>query len=63
MPFDELMALAGRVGDQAERYLKREPMVGVLFRRISEKRLDAEEIGKLLTSVEQMRPRKGGKDE
>lgn len=60
LSFDELMSLAGRVGDQAERYLKREPMVGVLFRRISEKRLSADEIGTLLTKVDKMRSRKGG---
>src|SRR5438093_13569616 len=39
LPFDRLMALAGRVGDVAERYLKQHPSAGALFRRISDNRL------------------------
>src|SRR5262245_27419970 len=36
LDFEELMALAGRFGDQAERYLRRQPAAGALFRRLSE---------------------------
>jgi transcriptional regulator with XRE-family HTH domain len=57
---DDLMARAGRVGDQAERYMKQHPAVGVLFRRISDKRLADEDLEKLLTTVEKMRSKKGG---
>jgi transcriptional regulator with XRE-family HTH domain len=56
---DDLMARAGRVGDQAERYLKQHPTAGVLFRRISDKRLRDEDLQKLLTSVEKMGTKKG----
>jgi transcriptional regulator with XRE-family HTH domain len=34
--FDELMARAGRVGDAAERYLKKHPRAVILFRRLAE---------------------------
>lgn len=51
---DDLMARAGRVGDQAERYMKRHPAAGVLFRRISDKRLADDDLKKLLTQVEKM---------
>ncbi|MGK3962059.1 helix-turn-helix domain-containing protein [Sorangium sp. So ce118] len=54
LDFDHLMALAGRVGDQAERYLKHHPTAGVLFRRISDKRLPEEDLQKLVKTVEQM---------
>lgn len=60
LKFDELMARAGRVGDQAERYMKQHPSAGVLFRRISDKRLPEEDLRKLLTQVERMGPKKGG---
>lgn len=54
LTFDDLMARAGRVGDQAERYMKQNPAAGVLFRRISERRLPEEDLQKLLTQVEKM---------
>jgi transcriptional regulator with XRE-family HTH domain len=59
LKFDELMARAGRVGDQAEKYMKRHPSAGVLFRRISERRLPEEDLRKLLTQVEEMGTKKG----
>src|SRR5262245_13473990 len=45
--FDELMALAGRVGEQGERYLKGNLAAWSLFRRISEKNLSEEELRRL----------------
>ena len=48
---DEVMALAGRFGEQAERYLKEQPAAIALFRKISEKNLskeDLEQISKTL---------------
>jgi len=56
--FNDLMARAGRVGEQAERYLKHHPTAGVLFRRISDKRLAEEELQKLLRAVESMEAKK-----
>jgi transcriptional regulator with XRE-family HTH domain len=54
LDFDELMARAGRVGEQAERYLRRVPTAGVLFRRISERNLSPEEVGRLLQEVDRL---------
>lgn len=55
LKFDDLMALAGRVGEDAERHLRREPAVGHLFRRIAEKRLGREDVQKLIDQVERMK--------
>jgi|SRR5271157_5128505 len=35
LDFDHLMAIAGRFGEDAERYLRRHPTAGVLFRKIT----------------------------
>ena len=59
LEFDRLMAMAGRVGDDAERYLKQHPSAGTLFRRISDKRLPEDELKKLLQHVEKLRGKKG----
>lgn len=59
--FDELMALAGRVGNKAERYMKQHPAAGVLFRRISEKSLAEDDLQKLLKQVDKMGGSKGGR--
>ncbi len=58
---NDLLARAGRVGDQAQRYLRHHPTAGVLFRRISDKQLPEEQLQKLLRAVESMGPNK--KDE
>src|SRR5580692_2274975 len=34
--FDDAMGLAGRIGDEAERELRRTPQLGLLFRRMSD---------------------------
>lgn len=56
--FDDVMALAGRFGEDAERYMKRHPTAGALFRRISEEKLDEQALRKLLRQAE-----KFGKDD
>jgi transcriptional regulator with XRE-family HTH domain len=56
---DELMALAGRFGDEAERYLRRHPTAGSLFRKISEQNLPEPELRKLLRQVEKLGPGPG----
>lgn len=58
LEFDHLMALAGRFGEKAERYMKRNPTAGVLFRRISESNLREEELRKLLEMTERIRRQK-----
>jgi len=52
LDFDDLMARAGRFGEDAERYLKNQPTAVKLFRRISESNLDEEELRRLLKTVD-----------
>lgn len=54
LEFDELMALAGRLGEQAVRYMQRTPAVGALFRTISNRRLDPKEVEKLQAQAEKL---------
>jgi len=51
---DHVLALAGRFGEAAERYMKRNPSVGVLFRRISDNKLKEDEIQKLVDQVDKL---------
>ncbi|WP_322354451.1 helix-turn-helix transcriptional regulator [Dehalococcoides sp.] len=50
--FNELMSLAGRFGEKAEKYVRRQPMAVQLFRRIAEENLDEEKLKRLLDQVE-----------
>ncbi|SRR6266849_1562970 len=54
LTFEQLMALAGRLGAQTQRYLRNQPGATTLFRRISEKQLDADQLQRLLRSIEQL---------
>lgn len=49
--FDNAMALAGRFGEKADRYLKRQPMAGVLFRKLSDVNASNEVLNKLISEV------------
>lgn len=51
LDFDELMAAAGRIGDTADRYLRRNPEAGILFRQLSERRVTPEGLRQLLDQV------------
>jgi transcriptional regulator with XRE-family HTH domain len=55
LDFDHLMALAGRFGEEAERYIKKNPAAGVLFRRISQSNLREEQLKKLLEMTEELK--------
>lgn len=55
---DDLVARSGRIGTDAERYLRQTPAATTLFRRISEEKLTDEELHGLLKSVEGLRPDK-----
>ena len=52
--FDELIARSGRVGEDAERHLRRNPEVGILFRRITEHGLRGESIDKLIKEADRL---------
>jgi HTH-type transcriptional regulator, competence development regulator len=55
--FDDLMASGGRFGEDAERYLKKYPTAGALFRKISKDKFQEDELKKLLKQAEQLRKR------
>jgi len=45
---DDLMARAGRFGEDAVRYMKRTPAAGVLFRRLAEGKASGETVEEIL---------------
>jgi transcriptional regulator with XRE-family HTH domain len=55
---DVMLAVAGRVGEGAEDYMRSEPTAGVLFRRVAQERLDEEALQELLARVEQLSKRR-----
>jgi len=55
LEFDLLMALAGRFGENAMRYLKRTPSAGVLFRKISQLNLSSKEIQELINRSDELK--------
>lgn len=60
LDFDDLMASAGRFGQDADRYLKRNPQAGALFRRMSERNVAPEVIKRLMDETPELRD-EGGK--
>lgn len=61
LDFDELMARAGRFGEEAVRYMQRTPAAGVLFRKIAESDLSGDHVDKLIRHTETLAGKK--KDE
>ncbi len=58
LDFDDLMARAGRVGEQAERYFKQHPTAGALFRKISDRRPTEDVLQRLLKEVDRLPSKK-----
>src|SRR5271165_6071042 len=56
--YEELMALAGRFGDDAERYLRRHPTAGALFRKLSETNAPEDVLRKMLREAEELERKK-----
>ena len=54
LDFDDLMQQAGRLGEEAEHYLRQERLAGQLFRRVAETNLDQEALQELLNKLEQL---------
>ena len=48
LDYDDLMARAGRFGEDAVRYMMKTPAAGVLFRRLAEGKATNETVNKLL---------------
>jgi transcriptional regulator with XRE-family HTH domain len=56
--YEELMALAGRFGEDAERYLRRHPTAGALFRKLSETNAPEDVLRKMLQEAEELERKK-----
>jgi len=54
LDFDTMLGLAGRLGDEADRYLRRNPTAGMLFRKVSEAGLQEDELQRLATRVDEL---------
>lgn len=52
LDFNALMALAGRLGEDAERYMRRVPAAGTLFRRLTEKNYDNDQVRKIIEDLD-----------
>jgi transcriptional regulator with XRE-family HTH domain len=63
LDFDRMLALAGRLGDEADRYLKREPAAGVLLRRAQESGLKDKDLRQLIDQVDEMARRQPKKND
>ncbi len=61
LDYDDLMARAGRFGDDAVRYMMKTPATGVLLRRLAQGRASPETVQKLITKAdEEIARAKGG---
>jgi transcriptional regulator with XRE-family HTH domain len=58
LDFEELMALGGRFGDDAERYLRRHPTAGALFRKLSETNAPEDILRKMLQEAKEFEKKK-----
>lgn len=63
LDYGDLVARAGRLGGDAERYMRQTPVATTLFRRISEERLTEAELRELMERVEELRGDRGGDEE
>jgi transcriptional regulator with XRE-family HTH domain len=52
--FDDLMARAGRLGDEATRYMMQTPSVGMLFRKLSNQRVTSDVIDRLTQMADEL---------
>ena len=58
LDYEELMARAGRFGEDAERYLRRHPTAGALFRKLSETNAPEDVLRKMLREAEDLERKK-----
>jgi transcriptional regulator with XRE-family HTH domain len=63
LEFEDLMALAGRIGEDAERYLRRQPAAGALFRKLTEANAPDALLRKMIEEAEDLKRKKKEGDE
>lgn len=56
LDYGDLVARAGRLGADAERYMRKEPTATTLFRKISDRRLNEEQLRELIQQVDALPP-------
>ncbi len=54
LDFDDLMARAGRFGEDAVRYMMRTPAAGVLFRKLAERNAPPDTVEKFIKDAERL---------
>jgi transcriptional regulator with XRE-family HTH domain len=54
LQFDDMMARAGRLGEDTLRYLRRHPSAGVLLRRLADLNANEADLGVLLEQVHKL---------
>lgn len=59
---DSLLAAAGRVGEDAEEYLRVRPSAGVLLRKATEKGLSEQDLQRLISQVDRLPDRRNKAD-
>jgi transcriptional regulator with XRE-family HTH domain len=60
LDLDKVMAIAGKFGENVDRYLRRHPTMGVIIRRIADSDLSEKDLKKLLPKLDRLisdRPR------
>lgn len=63
LKFEELMALAGRIGEDAQRYLRRQPAAGALFRKLTEANAPDAMLRKMIEEAEELKKKNKDKKE
>jgi transcriptional regulator with XRE-family HTH domain len=58
LDFQLLMAKAGRFGEDTERYMRKHPTAGTLFRKLTEQNASEEELQRLLREAEELRKKR-----
>ena len=62
LDFDRMLSAAGRLGDNADRYVRKEPAAGMLLRRAQESGLDDADLRKLIDQVDKLARKKRVED-
>lgn len=62
LDYDAMLSAAGRLGDEADRYLRREPAARMLLRRAQETNLGDRELRNLIAQVDKLAGGKRDKD-
>jgi transcriptional regulator with XRE-family HTH domain len=54
LQFDDMMARAGRLGENTLRYLRRHPSAGILLRRLADLNADEADLGMVLEQIQKL---------